>query len=263
MHIEEGSAVLVEERGPVLIVTLNRPHVLNAVDRALTDQLGAALTRLDTSPELRIGVITGSGRAFCSGLDMKAVARGGPVEATRHPTWGFAGIATRKMEKPLIAAVNGDAVGGGFEIVLACDLAVAASTARFGLPEVRRGLFAAGGGVHRASQQLPKKIASNMLLTGRLFTAEEAANWGMVNKVVPPSDVLPEAIRLAQLVAENAPLAVQATKRLIRAATPTSFTDEPTIALTDDEAAKVFASNDALEGMNAFVEGRKPLYTGQ
>ncbi|MFJ6078003.1 enoyl-CoA hydratase-related protein [Pseudarthrobacter sp. NPDC092419] len=255
--------MLVEARGQILLVTLNRPDVLNAVNGAMTDQLSTALTRLETSPELRIGVITGSGRAFCAGLDMKAVARGASIEATRHPTWGFAGIATRKITKPLIAAVNGDAVGGGLEIVLACDLALAASTVRFGLPEVRRGLFAAGGGVHRASQQLPKKIASDLLLTGRLFTAEEAACWGMVNSVVSPGDVLPEAIRLAQLVAANAPLAVQATKRLIRAATPGSFTDAPTIALTDIEAATVFASKDASEGMAAFVEGRPPVFTGQ
>lgn len=263
MQNKEGSEVLVEARGPILLVTLNRPHVLNAVDDALTKQLGAALTRLETSPELRVGVITGSGRAFCSGLDMKAVARGSSIEATRHPEWGFAGMVARKLDKPIIAAVNGDAVGGGLEIVLACDLAVSASTARYSLPEVRHGLFAAGGGVHRLSQQLPTKIASDMLLSGRTFAAEEAGRWGIVNAVVPPACVLDNALRLAELIARNAPLAVRATKRLARAATAPSFTDPRVVALTDDEAAIVFASNDALEGMIAFAEGRKPVFTGR
>jgi crotonobetainyl-CoA hydratase len=263
MQNEEGSEVLVEARGPILLVTLNRPHVLNAVSGAMTDQLGAALTRLETSPELRVGVIIGSGRAFCTGLDMKAVTRGASVEATRHPQWGFAGMVARELDKPIIAAVNGDAMGGGFEIVLACDVAVSASTARYSLPEVRHGLFAAGGGVHRLSQQLPTKIASDVLLTGRTFAAEEAARWGMVNTVVPPACVLGEALHLAEQIARNAPLAVRATKRLARAATALPFTDPRAVAVTDDEAAIVFASNDALEGMTAFAEGREPMFTGQ
>lgn len=255
--------VLVEARGHVLLITLNRPQVLNAVNGALTEQLGAALTRLETCPEFRVGVLTGSGRAFCAGLDMKAVAAGASIEATRHPAWGFAGIAGRTMDKPLIAAVNGDAVGGGFEMVLACDLAVASSSARLGLPEVRRGLFAAGGGVHRASQQLPLKIASDLLLTGRLFTAGEAARWGLLNTVVSPADVLPTAMQMAELVAANAPLAVRATKRLARAAAGVAFTDTQAVALTDKEAAMVFMSHDAQEGLNAFAEGRRPVYKGQ
>ncbi|WP_320536101.1 enoyl-CoA hydratase-related protein [Pseudarthrobacter sp. IC2-21] len=125
-------------------MTLNRPEVLNAVDGELSDQLGSALTRLEEPSKLRAGVKKGSGRAFCAGLDMKAVANGAAVEATRHPEWGFAGIAERQLRKPLIAAVNGDAVGGGFEIVLACDLAITVPSARFALPEVRHGLIAAG-----------------------------------------------------------------------------------------------------------------------
>lgn len=262
MDGEGGPEVLLEARGPVLLITLNRPNVLNAVDGALTDQLGAALTRLEESPELRVGVITGAGRAFCAGLDMKAVAKGASIEATRHPAWGFAGIVAREFEKPIIAAVNGDAVGGGFEIVLACDLAVAASTARFGLPEVRHGLFAAGGGVYRASQQLPAKIASDVLLTGRTFPAEEAARWGMVNAVVPPERVLDDALQFAERVAMNAPLAIRATKRLARAVSGTVFT-AGRAALSDEEAATVFASHDAQEGITAFAENREPLFTGE
>lgn len=145
MKAKNDAKVIVEELGPVLLMTLNRPEVLNAVDGELSDQLGRALTRLEESSELRVGVITGSGRAFCAGLDMKAVANGAAIEATRHPVRGFAGIAERQLMKPLIAAVNGDAVGGGFEIVLACDLAITVASARFALPEVRHGLIAAGG----------------------------------------------------------------------------------------------------------------------
>lgn len=178
MKAESDAKVIVEELGPVVLMTLNRPEVMNAVDGEVSDQLGRALSLLEESSKLRVGVITGSGRAFCAGLDMKAVANGTAIEATRHPEWGFAGIAERQLSKPLIAAVNGDAVGGGFEIVLACDLAFTVPSARFALPEVRHGLIAAGGGIFRVSQQVPAKVASEILLTGRTFNASEALRWG-------------------------------------------------------------------------------------
>lgn len=261
MKAKSHAKVIVEELGPVLLMTLNRPEVLNAVDGELSDQLGRALTRLEESSKLRAGVITGSGRAFCAGLDMKAVANGAAIEATRHPEWGFAGIAARQLSKPLIAAVNGDAVGGGFEIVLACDLAITVPSARFALPEVKHGLIAAGGGIFRVSQQLPGKIASELLLTGRIFQASEAARWGLVNGVVPEA-VVEEALRMAGLIAANGPLAVQATKRIHQAAIEASAAEIRGRGSQDREASKVFASRDAREGITAFVRGSQATFTG-
>jgi enoyl-CoA hydratase/carnithine racemase len=254
------SVVTLERRGPILLVSLNRPEVLNAVDGALTDELSAALQELENSEHLRVGVITGTGRAFCAGLDMKAVSEGAKIEATRHERFGFAGISTRMLTKPIVAAVNGDAVGGGFEIALACDVIVMAASARVGLPEVRHGLFAAGGGVYRIMQQLPEKVALEMLLTGRLFNAVEAKSWGLCCSVVPVENVLDEAFRLAELIAGNAPLAIQATKRLA-AARGLSATDAEAIELAAREAEIVFSSRDAAEGMSAFTEGRAPIFT--
>ena len=261
MTAKGSGKVLVEELGPVLLMTLNRPEVLNAVDGELTDQLGKALSLLEESSRLRVGVITGSGRAFCAGLDMKAVANGACIEKTRNPVWGFAGIAERQLSKPLIAAVNGDAVGGGFEIVLACDLAVSVPSARFGLPEVKHGLIAAGGGIFRMSQQVPTKIASEILLTGRIFPASEAVRWGMVNAVAP-QPVLEDALRMADLIAKNGPIAVQATKRLHQATIGAPAAEVRAGGAHEREAANVFLSRDAEEGISAFMRGTQATSTG-
>jgi crotonobetainyl-CoA hydratase len=255
------TAVLTEPRGYTLLITLNRPGVLNAVDGAITRELGAALQLLEDSPQFRVGVITGAGRAFCSGLDLKAVAAGASIEATRDPRWGFAGMTARQLAKPLVAAVNGDAIGGGFEIALACDIIVSSSSARFALPEVRRGLFAAGGGVSRLVQQLPEKVALELMLTGRLADAHELLRWGVVHSTVPLERVVADALSLASQIAENAPLAVRATKRLATAARTLSPAE--VAALSDAETAVVFPSRDAREGMEAFRERRKPIFTGE
>lgn len=252
------SAVRVDEQGPVLVMTLDRPEVMNAVDGALTRDLGAVLERLEDDARLRVGVITGAGPAFCAGLDMKAVAAGAPIAATRHPEHGFAGITARPIGKPLVAALNGAAVGGGLEIALACDLIIAAEGARLGLPEVRHGVFAAGGGVARLARQLPERVASELLLAGRLMSAAEAREWGLVNAVVPEADVLGEALRTAREIAANAPLAVRATKRVLAAVR----TDPHAAAISDEEAGPVFASEDAAEGIAAFAERRRPRFTG-
>ena len=257
------TAILTERRGSVLIVTLNRPQVLNAVNPDLARALGEALQYLDDTDDLRVGILTGAGRAFCSGLDMKAIAAGESIAATRHPDWGFAGLTSRTMTKPLIAAVNGDAVGGGFEIALACDVILSSSVARFGLPEVSRGLFAAGGGVYRLAQQLPEKAAMEMLLTGRLADASEMHKRGLVHAVVPPDDVLSAALAMAEQIAGNGPLAVQATKRLARSARLLVPTHATAVALADEEAAIIFESADAREGLAAFVEGRPPIFRGR
>jgi len=256
------SAVRVEERGPVLLITLDRPHVLNAVDGAMTHELGAAIDSLERNPAIRVGVVTGSGRAFCTGLDMAAVAAGASIEATRHPLGGFAGITARDITKPLVAAVNGHAVGGGLEIALACDLIVAAEGARLGLPEVAHGVFAAGGGVLRLARAVPERIAREMLLTGRLLEAAEAHAWGLVAAVVEPSRVVDEAMRLALEIARHAPLAVQATRRVLALAPAGDPLDARTAALVDAEASRVFASADAIEGITAFVERRPPRFVG-
>lgn len=266
------ASVLTEERDDVLLITLNRPHVLNAVDGDLTRELGSIVDNFESTQHSRVAVLTGAGAVFCAGMDIKAVAAGASIEATRHPRWGFAGITARQLSKPIIAAVNGDAVGGGFEIALACDLLVAAENARFALPEVKRGLFAAGGGVYRLAQQLPQKVALDLLLTGRFASAREMHGWGLVHTVVPaafdsaavvPShDVVAQALKLANRVAANAPLAVQASKRLALAAYKVDATDRAAVEQMDREAALIFASRDASEGVAAFAEHRPPAFSG-
>lgn len=256
------SAVRVEERGPILLMTLDRPDVLNAVDATMAAELGEALDHLERTPDIRVGVLTGAGRAFCAGLDMKAVAAGASIEETRHPSWGFAGMTNRPLNKPVVAALNGAAVGGGLEIALTCDVIIAADEARLGLPEVTHGVFAAGGGVLRLTQHLPRKVALHLLLTGHLITASEAQSWGLVNAVVPRADLLAEALRVAGEIADSAPLAVQATKRLLAMAGTMGPTDARAIEISDAEAARVFMSDDAAEGITAFAEGRQPRFRG-
>ncbi len=246
----------------MLVITLNRPERLNAVNGALTQELGRALDRLEESADLRVGVLTGAGKAFCAGLDMKAVAAGEPIESTRDARSGFAGMTSRVLTKPLIAAVNGDAVGGGLELALACDVIVAAEGARIGLPEVAHGLFAAGGGVHRLAQQLPEKVALELLLTGRLIAIDDAESWGLAHAVVPVSRVVADALKLAERIAANAPLAVRTTKWLASLARSHAATDANVIALTSAAAVEVFASQDAKRGLHAFRERHRPEFAG-
>lgn len=255
------SAVQLTEHGGVLVMTLDRPEVLNAVDGAMTRALVAAIDRLERSSDLRVGLLTGAGRAFCAGLDMKAVAAGMSIAETRHPEWGFAGLTSRVVRKPLVGALNGDAVGGGLEIALACDLIVAAEHARIGLPEVRRGVFAAGGGVYRLAGQLPARVAKDLLFTGRLMPAREAATWGLINVVRPADEVFGVALRMAQTIASNVPLAVEATKNL--ADSGLAATDPRAIELQEEAAGRVLGSADAREGMLAFVEHRSPSFLGR
>lgn len=256
------SAVLLERRDRVLLITLNRPEVLNAVDGAVTRELTAALDRLETDDEVRAAVLTGAGRAFCAGLDLRAAATGDGIDATRDPEHGFAGMTSRMPGKPIVAAVNGDAVGGGFELALVCDVIVAVPAARFALPEVTHGLFAAGGGVFRLPQQLPEKVAIELMLTGRFASAAELAGWGLVHAVVEDDRVVHEATRIATRIAANAPLAVRATRRLAAAARTVQAAGPRAAALVEDEAGLVFPSSDAREGMTAFSEGRLPRFTG-
>jgi crotonobetainyl-CoA hydratase len=204
-----------ELKDHVALLTLNRPEALNAVNSALADELGGLLEDAVADSEVRAIVVTGAGRAFCAGADLKEIAAGRGVGPTGHPEWGFAGLAQHWVSKPLIAAVNGYAMGGGTEIALACDLVVASEQAAFGLPEVQRGLLAAAGGVVRLQRQIPVKLALQMALTGDPVPAATALQWGLINDVVPADRVVPRALELAGRIAANAPLSVQYSKKTL------------------------------------------------
>jgi enoyl-CoA hydratase/carnithine racemase len=260
--------VLYERDGHVALLTLNRPEALNAVNAALADELGALLERAAADDGVRAIVVTGAGRAFCAGADLKEIAAGRSIAPTAHPEWGFAGLAKHWVSKPLVAAVNGYAMGGGTEIALACDLVVASEQAAFGLPEVKRGLFAAAGGVIRLQRQIPIKLAAQLALTGDPVDAATARQWGLVNDVVPPAEVVDRALALAGRIAANAPLSVQQSKRVLHQAASAGSDWDPAWSGADpwrvNAAAMdaVFGSADALEGATAFAQKRAPVWTG-
>ncbi|MFG3529614.1 crotonase/enoyl-CoA hydratase family protein [Streptomyces sp. NPDC047917] len=253
--------LLVERRGPVAVLTLNRPAARNAVDSALAARLGRALELLDADPELRVGVLAGAGPAFCAGADLKALAAGEPVHDPEHPEWGFAGITRHPLRKPLVAAVEGAALGGGTEIVLSCDLVVAGAEARFGLPEVTRGLLAGAGGLVRLPRQIPVRAAMEAALTGESVPAGTAREWHLINRLVPAGEALATALVLAERIAANAPLSVRAGKRLVRLAA-TGCPESELWAENDEWSAALLASRDAGEGLRAFAERRTPVWTG-
>ncbi|MGW4911056.1 crotonase/enoyl-CoA hydratase family protein [Streptomyces sp. NPDC004270] len=250
--------VLVDAHDRVLVITLNRPAQKNAMTLAAAHLVAEAVGRLDDSPELSVAVLTGAGGAFCAGMDLKRFALG---ERPALPGRGFGGLVEAPPEKPIIAAVEGWALGGGCELALACDMVVAARGARFGLPEVRRGLVARGGGMIRLPQRLPRSVAMELLLTGDPIDAERAERLGLVNRVVPEGQALEAAMRLAGRVAENAPLAVRCAKAVASAAPgwPQDEVWRRQAPLSD----AVFASQDAQEGARAFVEHREPRWTGR
>ncbi|WP_433218301.1 crotonase/enoyl-CoA hydratase family protein [Dactylosporangium sp. CS-047395] len=262
-------AALFERTGHIAVIRLNRPEALNAVNAALSTAAGEALERAAADPEVRVVVITGSGRAFCAGADLKELAAGRPVAAPEHPEWGFAGLVRHWIDKPLIAAVNGFAMGGGTEIALACDLVVAAEDARLGLPEVKRGLIAAAGGVVRLQRQIPLKRALQMALTGDAIDVQEAAEWGLVNVVARPGAALTEALELAERIAANAPLSVRQTKRVMHQVAAARSDWDPAWsgfepwAVNQEATDLVFGSRDAVEGPTAFAEKRAPVWEGR
>ena len=257
------SGIRIEANGAILEVTLDRPPA-NAIDSATSRELGECFARFRDDDDLRVAIVTGAGdRFFSAGWDLKAAVAGDPED------WGpggFAGLTELfDLDKPVIAAVNGLAAGGGFELALACDLLVAARGAELFLPEVRLGFVPDAGGVLRLPRRLPRAIAMEMLLTGRRMDAHEAARWGLVNRVVAREDLLPAARALAAEIVEAAPLAVRAVKAVV-AATGSLPIDDGYAALRDGSIPaydRVTASEDAEEGPRAFAEGRPPVWKGR
>ncbi len=248
--------VLVEQRDRILIITINRPKAKNAVNAAVANGLAAAVDRLDGDPGLSVGILTGAGGSFCAGMDLKAFARGElPIVEGRGM-----GFTERPPDKPLIAAVEGYALAGGTELALATDLIVASRDSAFGIPEVKRGLVAGGGGLLRMPQRIPSAIAMELALTGENLSAERAHALGMVNVLAEPGTALDAAIALAEKIAANGPLAVAATKRII--VESRGWSPDIMFAEQNKILAPVFTSNDAKEGAIAFAEKRPPRWTG-
>ncbi|NMD61322.1 UNVERIFIED_ORG: crotonobetainyl-CoA hydratase [Nocardia globerula] len=257
---------LIERRGNVMLITLNRPAARNAVNAEMCIQVGDALEMAENDPEVRVVVLTGAGdKAFCAGADLKAMTRGEKVIPEGREKWGLAGYVSHAISKPTIAAVNGPALGGGTELVLASDLVVAADTAIFGLPEVKRGLIAGAGGAFRLAAKLPPTVAMELLLTGDSITAQRALDLHLINRVVPAEQVLDTALELAQVIAANAPLAVQAHKRIALAQSHNG--DRPGEQdgwdMTSAELPAIAFSVDAKEGPLAFAEKRQPVWQGK
>ena len=250
--------VLVEYEDGLVIITINRPEARNAVNRAVSYGVCAAVDELDARDDLRVGILTGAGGSFCSGMDLKAFLRG---EITRVEGRGILGIAMTPPKKPLIAAVEGYALAGGFEAMLACDLTVAARNAQFGLPEVKRGLAAAAGGLLRLPRMIPQRIAMELALTGDMISAERAAQYGLINILTEPGEALAEARRLAARIIANAPLSVAASKRVINEQRDWPLGEM--FARQQEITAPILASADAREGAAAFAEKRKPAWKGR
>jgi len=246
--------------GDLAVITINRPERRNAIDAATAAGLREAVDRLEADERLRVGILTGAGdRAFCAGVDLKAFAAGEGA-AIIEGRGGFAGFTAYQRTKPFVAAVNGAALGGGFELVLACDLVVAAESAVFGSPEVKRGLFAVSGGALRLPLMIPRVRALELLLTGDSIDAATALALGLVNRVVPAARLLEEARVLARRISANAPLSIQATLAVARAATGPS---EAHWSACDSEWYRIARSEDAREGPAAFAERRPPRWRGR
>ena len=254
----DEQAVLTERRERVLLITINRPDQRNAVNAAVAEGIAAALDELDGDVDLSLGVLTGAGKGFSAGMDLKAFVTGErPYAGDR----GFAGIVQRPSAKPLIAAIEGFAVAGGLEVALACDLIVASRGARLGVPEVKRSLVAAGGALLRLPRTLPRNLAMELALTGEPILAERAHELGLVNRLVDPGEALAGALELADVIAANGPLALAATKRVM--VESADWPDSEFFARQGDIVAPVMSSEDAREGATAFAEKRAPVWKGK
>ncbi len=254
----DDQAVLTERRGRTLIITLNRPDARNAVNAALAAGVAAALDELDSDDELSIGILTGAGNGFCAGMDLKAFVAG---ESPYVEGRGFAGIAQRAAEKPVIAAIEGFAVAGGLEVALGCDLIVAAKGAKLGIPEAKRSLVAAGGALLRLPRRIPYHVAMELALTGDPIPAERGAELGLVNRLAEPGAALDTALELADAIAKNGPLALIASKRIL--IEEPGWTEDEKWQKQGEISGPVFGSEDAREGATAFAEKRDPVWKGR
>jgi enoyl-CoA hydratase len=256
--MSDAEAVLTERRERILVIKLNRPDQRNAINAAVAAGIAAALDLLDGDDELTLGVLTGEGKGFCAGMDLKAfVAAESPHVGDR----GFAGITRRASVKPLIAAIEGFAVAGGLEVALACDLIVAARGAKLGIPEVKRSLVAAGGALLRLPRAIPRGVAMELALTGDPISAERAHELGLVNRLAEPGQALETALELAEAIASNGPLALAATKRIMRESV--DWPEHEFFERQGEIAGPVMASEDAREGARAFAERRPPQWRGR
>ncbi|MGH3645525.1 MAG: crotonase/enoyl-CoA hydratase family protein [Mycobacterium sp.] len=248
--------ILTERQGRTLVITINRPEARNAFNTAVSQGLADAMDELDATAELSVAIVTGAGGNFCAGMDLKAFMAG---EVPAIPGRGI-GFTEQPPRKPVIAAVEGYALAGGTEIVLATDLVVASKTAKFGIPEVKRGLVAAGGGLLRLPHRIPYQKALELALTGDSFTAEEAASWGFVNVLTEPGEALAGALALAERITKNGPLAVAVTKEVI--VKSAEWSEAEMWKKQQELILPVFSSKDAMEGATAFAEKRAPNWTG-
>jgi enoyl-CoA hydratase len=258
MNTHETPAVLSERRDNVLLITINRPEVRNAVNAAVAAGIAAALEELDGAAELSVGVLSGGGGFFCAGMDLGAFVKG---ESPWFGDRGFAGIAQRASRKPLIAAIEGFAVAGGMEIALACDLIVAAKGAKMGIPEAKRSLVAAGGALLRLPRRMPYHMVMELALTGEVMPAERFHEFGVVNHLAEPGEAVQGALALAARLSKSGPLALIASKRILQ-----EQFDWSSAEMWERQAAisgPVFASEDAKEGANAFKEKREPVWRGR
>ena len=246
-----------ETRGSVAVLRLNRPEAKNAISPEVSVAMAERLDAIEDDPEIRSVVVTGTGDVFSAGADLKVVAQGRGMEISRAKG-GFAGLVTRDFPKPIIAAVQGPALAGGFEIVLSCDLVVAAREARFGIPEAARGLIAAAGGLIRLPKRVPLAIALELAMTADPISAERAFELGLVNRVVDRDEVLDEAVELADRIGQNSPIAVRMSRRLVRESAEVSEAEGWN--LTNKYALEIFSSGDPVEGATAFAEKRAPVW---
>ena len=250
--------VLTEARDGVLIITLNRPKAKNAANRALAEGVAAAIDQLEADDSLRVAVLTGAGGTFCSGMDLKAFVSG---ETPAIKGRGFAGLTEYRSAKPIIAAVEGYALAGGFELAISCDLIVAADNSRFGIPEVKRGLAAAAGGLVELPKQIPYHVAMEMALTGDFYTAQRVFELGLINRISEPGSALDDALALAATIAANGPLAIAASLKTVSSAQ--DWSSDEMMDRQNEIVSPVFTSEDAIEGATAFAEKRPPVWKGR
>ena len=250
--------VLTSADNGVLVVTLNRPEAKNAANKALAEGVAAAMDELDSNDELRVAILTGAGGTFCSGMDLKAFVSG---ETPMVKGRGFAGLTEKSPRKPLIAAVEGYALAGGLELAISCDMIIAADNSMFGIPEAKRGLAAAAGGLLKLPRQIPTRIAMELALTGDFISSERAYELGLINQVVPAGTALDAARELAAKIAANGPLAVAASKQVIME--QADWSQDEMFGKQNDIVNPVFVSEDAIEGATAFAEKRAPNWKGK